>query len=330
MRLNEFTSPLERLRNSSLMVRTRSPRTVQQRQPEFSVTMPSSVDFSTRRWSSPISPNSLMITAVSASSGRRRSLFRSVVLPLPRKPVSTVTGMRSSAAVCVLVISTPFWTALVPEPLGLPERLPRPLKLVPSAFVAGCGLLAELAQRAPDLFGRSGRGGDVGQHAGRHRAVVQGTERALQAHRRLDIGFRPGGIKTGSGEGGFEEAGGVTQLLDRDSQAMQAPLVERGELAAKVLDLGVAFLQPFTAESLQPTIIGRFGLDEGLYLVREGRKAGTRQSGPSTLEVRSGKAAGDALHRRRRILHRLGEEDVKIARRAAFGRQPLGFGRDRK
>src|SRR3984957_16351340 len=42
-----------------------------------------------------------MMTAVSASSGRRNSLLSRVVLPLPRKPVSTVTGMRCSAAFCV-------------------------------------------------------------------------------------------------------------------------------------------------------------------------------------------------------------------------------------
>ena len=100
------------------MVRTRSPRTVQHRQPEFRVTMPSSSDFSTSRWSSPISPNSLMITAVSASSGRRSSLFSSVVLPLPRKPVSTVTGMRCSAAFCVSLMLS----LLIVVPTGA-ERL---------------------------------------------------------------------------------------------------------------------------------------------------------------------------------------------------------------
>src|SRR3954453_2711315 len=42
----------------------------------------------------PTSPNSLMTTAVSAKAGSRRSRLRRVVLPEPRKPVSTVTGIR--------------------------------------------------------------------------------------------------------------------------------------------------------------------------------------------------------------------------------------------
>ena len=49
--------------------------------------------FSTSRWSSPISPNSLMMTAVSASAGSRSSRLSSVVLPAPRKPVSSVSGI---------------------------------------------------------------------------------------------------------------------------------------------------------------------------------------------------------------------------------------------
>src|SRR5258708_9612772 len=44
----------------------------------------------------PISPNSLTSTAVRASSGRRSKLFNTVVLPAPRKPVSTVTGVVSA------------------------------------------------------------------------------------------------------------------------------------------------------------------------------------------------------------------------------------------
>ena len=48
-------------------------------------------------WSSPTSPNSLMMTAalfMRASASRRDS---SVVLPLPRKPVITLTGMEFGA-----------------------------------------------------------------------------------------------------------------------------------------------------------------------------------------------------------------------------------------
>ena len=69
---------------------------VQQTQPLLSSTTSSSTS-STRRWSSPTSPNSLISTAVPWRSGCRRSRFRSEVLPLPRKPVSrlTVTTRRS-------------------------------------------------------------------------------------------------------------------------------------------------------------------------------------------------------------------------------------------
>src|SRR5215467_7272519 len=116
-----------------------------------------------------------MITAVSESSGRRRSLFRRVVLPLPRKPVSTVTGMRSSAAVCVSVISTPSTSGGAPERLGLPEALPGPLQAPPAALVAGGGLFGELAQRLCDVFRRTSRDGDVGHHLAGHLAIVQGT-----------------------------------------------------------------------------------------------------------------------------------------------------------
>jgi hypothetical protein len=55
----------------------------------------SSSTVSIRRWSRPISPNSLTITTVSASAGSRRSRFSSVVLPAPRNPVSTVSGIGS-------------------------------------------------------------------------------------------------------------------------------------------------------------------------------------------------------------------------------------------
>src|SRR5215813_12543457 len=41
----------------------------------------------------PISPNSLISTAVSASAGSSSSRLSSVVLPAPRKPVRTVSGI---------------------------------------------------------------------------------------------------------------------------------------------------------------------------------------------------------------------------------------------
>ena len=44
-----------------------------------------------------IAPISLMTTAVSANAGSVKARRSSVVLPLPRKPVSTVIGMLSRA-----------------------------------------------------------------------------------------------------------------------------------------------------------------------------------------------------------------------------------------
>src|SRR5271156_2918044 len=44
----------------------------------------------------PISPNSFTSTAVRAIAGWRRRWFSTVVLPAPRKPVSTVTGVVSA------------------------------------------------------------------------------------------------------------------------------------------------------------------------------------------------------------------------------------------
>src|SRR5215203_1766788 len=84
-------SPLWSMSSSSLSAPTRSSRVVQQTQPLPSRTVRSS----TRRrrwWSSPTSPNSLTRTAVLAIDGSESTLARRVVLPLPRKPVTTVTG----------------------------------------------------------------------------------------------------------------------------------------------------------------------------------------------------------------------------------------------
>src|ERR1700736_3391052 len=52
---------------------------------------------SSRWWSRPISPNSLIKTAVSDSAGSSSSRCNSVVLPEPRKPVISVTGVKSGA-----------------------------------------------------------------------------------------------------------------------------------------------------------------------------------------------------------------------------------------
>src|SRR6202043_3011919 len=78
-------------------VSTMSPRTVQHRHPLLSNTT-SSLDRSTSKWSRPISPNSLTMTAVAAISGCFKTWFSTVVLPLPRNPVSSVTGVRENAS----------------------------------------------------------------------------------------------------------------------------------------------------------------------------------------------------------------------------------------
>src|SRR6185312_3325883 len=76
-------------------VSTRSSRTVQQIQPLSSNAKRSSL-VSISRWSRPISPNSLMMATVPANSGAFSRRASAVVLPLPRKPVRTVTGRKRS------------------------------------------------------------------------------------------------------------------------------------------------------------------------------------------------------------------------------------------
>ena len=71
----------------------RSPRSVQQTQPLASSTVRSSTRRS-RWWSMPTSPSSFTITAVSPMSGWASRRESSVVLPLPRNPVTSVTGRR--------------------------------------------------------------------------------------------------------------------------------------------------------------------------------------------------------------------------------------------
>mmetsp|Transcript_78383 Transcript_78383/g.175683 ORF Transcript_78383/g.175683 Transcript_78383/m.175683 type:complete len:288 (-) Transcript_78383:2-865(-) len=73
----------------------RSPRTVQQMQPLFISTMFSSSAMDppfTSLSSIPTSPNSFSMTAMRLPWFASRMWFRSVVLPLPRKPVRTETG----------------------------------------------------------------------------------------------------------------------------------------------------------------------------------------------------------------------------------------------
>src|SRR5918995_234293 len=90
-------SPLWSMSRSSMSAPTRSSRVVQHTQPLPSRTVRSS----TRRrrwWSSPTSPNSLTRTDVLARDGAESTLERRVVLPLPRKPVTTVTGFLAALA----------------------------------------------------------------------------------------------------------------------------------------------------------------------------------------------------------------------------------------
>src|SRR5215469_7988004 len=77
---------------------------------------------STSRWSIPTSPNSLMMTAVAAISGCLTMWLRTVVLPLPRNPVSKVTGVRDAASIAVR---------------AMPRASNRRLHL-------GCGLVGEM------------------------------------------------------------------------------------------------------------------------------------------------------------------------------------------
>mmetsp|Transcript_9986 Transcript_9986/g.20210 ORF Transcript_9986/g.20210 Transcript_9986/m.20210 type:complete len:257 (-) Transcript_9986:43-813(-) len=79
---------------------TRSCLTVQQMQPLFSknTSSPSTFSFvSTSSWSMPISPYSFSITATRRLWSSVSTRLSSVVLPLPRKPVTTVTGTRGSS-----------------------------------------------------------------------------------------------------------------------------------------------------------------------------------------------------------------------------------------
>jgi hypothetical protein len=67
----------------------------QQMQPFASSTMSSSRETMSSP-SMPISPSSLTMTAVRNPCALVRMCFTSVVFPLPRKPVMTVTGRRDS------------------------------------------------------------------------------------------------------------------------------------------------------------------------------------------------------------------------------------------
>jgi len=98
--------------------------------------------------------------------------------------------MRCSAAFCVSLIFRLRSCLAAPKLPGLAEFLPRPLEPAAAPLAAGLGLPRQGLEWAGRILGRTGRRRQIGQHLGRYRAIVQGAERALQAHRRLDIGLR--------------------------------------------------------------------------------------------------------------------------------------------
>src|SRR5262245_2430571 len=227
-----------------------------------------------------------MITAVSASSGRRRSLFSSVVLPLPRKPVSTVTGMRCSAAVCVSLISSLYSRVEPPEAVDLPEFLPRPLELAAPALAARSRLPGQGLERGAGIFAGTRRRREIRQHLDGHRAVVQGAQGVLQAHRSADISLRLPGRKGGRGEGRLQEIRRIAQFLDGDAQPVQPLLAERTVLAATLHDLGVALVQHGAGELVEP-LVGAGGRERGesVELAMEALEAGARERRAGTLEM---------------------------------------------
>ena len=95
-RSKSITSPARRLTNSSRSVSCRSVRTVQHRQP-FDEQRHLLGGGGDQLVVDATSPNSLMITAARFMPGWRSSRRSSVVLPLPRKPVMTVTGSRPAS-----------------------------------------------------------------------------------------------------------------------------------------------------------------------------------------------------------------------------------------
>src|SRR5712692_108231 len=92
MTRSNLSLPESRRSLSSPRTRMRSPRTVQHTQPLFISMICSPVSFSRMSLSTPASPNSFSITAMRWPCRSLRTRLMSVVLPLPRKPVSMVTG----------------------------------------------------------------------------------------------------------------------------------------------------------------------------------------------------------------------------------------------
>src|SRR5512141_726491 len=94
-------APSTRWKCSSRSARTTSPAARQQMQPPAMTTM-RSLAWRTSAWSMAISPSSFTRTAVSAKRGSCSQRLSRVVLPLPRKPVSTVTGVMPDPATSAL------------------------------------------------------------------------------------------------------------------------------------------------------------------------------------------------------------------------------------
>ena len=94
MRRKSGIAPRSRSATSRRSAICRSERVLQHRQPLPSSTVSSALARSSAS-SMPTAPNSLTTTAVPAPSGVVRKRRSSVVLPAPRKPVTTVTGMRA-------------------------------------------------------------------------------------------------------------------------------------------------------------------------------------------------------------------------------------------
>ena len=121
------TSPRARRPLRSASVSCSAPVFAQHRQPASrSTTL--SVACAMTRLSRPISPSSLTTTAVLASAGSLSALLSSVVLPLPRKPVSRKTGVFAPVMCCSVDWRTAdrrTAPASRRAATGLPRRSPR-------------------------------------------------------------------------------------------------------------------------------------------------------------------------------------------------------------
>ena len=108
---------------------TRSPRTVQQRQPLLSWTTFSSTP-TTRRPSMPTSPNSFTITAIRWSCCVERMRLTRVVFPLPKNPATRVTGTRSAVFCLIMAFHTPRLSEADTFVVALPPSGPTPSGVV--------------------------------------------------------------------------------------------------------------------------------------------------------------------------------------------------------